>query len=567
MNHVLDKRVLKALRGIDQSRRSSHSYNHLSMVKDRLDEQHLQAAFIRAVLMIFILQKNYDMDVSNILRSYHYTNDRIDQILGSPKLLQHEKSRIQCMINDLKNIAESTKRNTTFDYALFMSEIPEEKNVNTIFSGERWLIYHILSAFYEGDKLYPQMYKWLYAYMLIKVDIRSEILQVNDNIGFHNFSIYTGRKGGFLYSNVHDRLMVKEAVKGSLQTGNIKSLEIRVRPGANAKENVRWILEYDRIIMEDDDLDGIDKNYFYYVFHFIKSQDKLLSKENYIEKKCRHFEKRKEWERQAEELIVFRNVYPEVAARVLGIDACSQEIGCRAEVFATVFRRLGQHIGERGLEKDVPQLKKTFHVGEDFLDIVDGLRAVDESLRFLNMQCGDRIGHGTVLGIDVYKWYQMKNHTIIISYQDYLDNIVWLYHKLIEFEISECEVLKSYLLREFDEYFSRIYAVHMQQDEIDRICLAVSHPLYQRSRICQFNIHNYYDAWKLRGDEPSLYEEGYLNVRKLGEFDGSVLVLPFTGKIRLWTDAPCWTGNGFTGSRLPWNGPGIRNRSLSPPIS
>lgn len=172
-----------------------------------------------------------------------------------------------------------------------------------------------------------------------------------------------------------------------------------------------------------------------------------------------------------------------------------------------------------------------------------------------------------MLGIDVYKWYQMKNHTIIISYQDYLDNIVWLYHKLIEFEISECEVLKSYLLREFDEYFSRIYAVHMQQDEIDRICLAVSHPLYQRSRICQFNIHNYYDAWKLRGDEPSLYEEGYLNVRKLGEFDGSVLVLLFTGKIRLWTDAPCWTGNGFTGSRLPWNGPGIWNRSLSPPIS
>lgn len=273
MNHVQDPKVLNALRGIDQNRRSSHSYNCLSMVKDSLEKQHLQAAFIRAVLMIFLIQKNYGIDAGNILKSYHYTNARIDKILAADEdeLLKHEKSRIQNMINDLKNIAESVKRNSSFDYALYLPEIFDEKNVNAVFSGERSLIYYILLGYYEGDRLYPQMYKWLYAYLLIKVDMRSEILQVNDNIGFHNFSIYTGRKGGFLYSNMHDRLMVKEAVKGSLQTGNIKSLEVRVRPGSNAKENARWITEYDKIIMGDDELAGADRNYFYYVFHFIKS--------------------------------------------------------------------------------------------------------------------------------------------------------------------------------------------------------------------------------------------------------------------------------------------------------
>ena len=96
----------------------------------------------------------------------------------------------------------------------------------------------------------------------------------------------------------------------------------------------------------------------------------------------------------------------------MGIDACSQEIGCRPEVFAPVYRFLSEHIAEEvpvtPHTPELKQLKKTFHVGEDFLDIVDGLRAVDEAVRFLNLQCGDRIGHGTVLGINVKKWYEFN---------------------------------------------------------------------------------------------------------------------------------------------------------------
>ena len=135
-----------------------------------------------------------------------------------------------------------------------------------------------------------------------------------------------------------------------------------------------------------------------------------------------------------------------------------QEIGCRPEVFAVVFRFLAEHVTEEvvGAEK-VPQLKMTYHVGEDFLDVVDGLRAVDEAIYFLNLQCGDRIGHGTVLGIDVKKWYALKQYTIVLPQQDYLDNVVWLYHKLIEYGLQKFDHLKEALLREFDFYFSQVY--------------------------------------------------------------------------------------------------------------
>lgn len=75
--------------------------------------------------------------------------------------------------------------------------------------------------------------------------------------------------------------------------------------------------------------------------------------------------------------------------RVLGIDACSNEIGCRPEAFATEFRYL-RKVSElcysvpwyRSPIENYEELGITYHVGEDFLDIVDGIRAVDEAMTF-----------------------------------------------------------------------------------------------------------------------------------------------------------------------------------------
>lgn len=41
----------------------------------------------------------------------------------------------------------------------------------------------------------------------------------------------------------------------------------------------------------------------------------------------------------------------------------------------------------------------TYHTGEDFLDIVDGLRAIDEAMLFLQMEKGERLGHAMALGV------------------------------------------------------------------------------------------------------------------------------------------------------------------------
>lgn len=211
-------------------------------------------------------------------------------------------------------------------------------------------------------------------------------------------------------------------------------------------------------------------------------------------------------------LIRFRTQAQKQAARVLGIDACSMEIGCRLEVFGSVFRRLSGHVVAKPNVYQVKQWKITYHVGEDFLDFTDGLRAIDEAVLFLNMENGDRLGHATALGLDVEKWYGVKKNTVTLSLQDYLDNVVWLYHKLVEYDIPSCETLKSYLLQQYEEAFNQLYEQYLNDDFIDAVSQKLNresqkkeNPFHFQNTFSHFDINTYYAAWKLRGDDPTPY--------------------------------------------------------------
>lgn len=520
MNHITVNYMNSELKKIDSNRRSGFTSNDINEKKDSLTTQHLQAALIRVVLVLFLLKKQGKVKEKSgekgLLGKYGYNLEVLSYILRSPEMLENERSNIQKLISDLKNRLWLKNSMVQQDYALEGVEIGcnnQQNQGNLIFSGDRWMLYELLIQEYRGKKTFdPEIYNWLYAYLLIKSDMRSEILQINENIGFENFSIYNKRKNGFLYKENEKEQMVKKAIYSCMQTGNIQRLELRINPSNSVYENGKMIYEIDKMIEEEMGEANSRSNWFYYVFHFPKAKDILMERYTYYGKSYRHYRFRKKIDRQAKILIEFRNKYPKLASRVKGIDACSQEIGCRPEVFGPVFRKLGQHICKRNYKYEARQLRKTYHVGEDFLDIVDGLRAIEESILFLNLQCGDRIGHGTVLGIDVEKWYQRKRNTIIISKQDYLDNIAWLYHKIIEFQMSDHDGVKDFLSKEFDRYFSEIY-----EKNIDIKQLNYPYGMkgaFKRGQTHHFNIHNYYDAWKLRGDDPSLYCNGTYDFEK-----------------------------------------------------
>lgn len=398
------------------------------------------------------------------------------------------------------------------DYALtgmkfagyFMSEL------NYVLSGERRLIYEMFRRAEIKDKsLSPHIYNLFYSYLIIKQKVRSEMVQSNEWVGFDNFSAYQDRKDYFSAGRNIEKLKAKMAVFSCLEQ-NVKLLEIRITPGNTVLEDYHKI----RFLEDAIDTEGTLKDKFFYVVHFIKRPDAArLDEKEYCP--CRHEALRKICAKKAIALMDFRRDYPRTAGRVLGIDAASNEIGCRPEVFAQIFRTLKKDTCFGYAENKyikLPQLRATYHVGEDFLDLADGLRAIDEAILFLNLDCGDRIGHGLALGISVYDWYKSKEQHISLPKQDYLDNLVWLYFAIIRYKIPNLDNLKNEIEKQFQKYFSEIYGSVVDVDYMNAILDALKKEKGDRETrkpVFVFDIHAYYNAWMLRGDAPELYKKGY----------------------------------------------------------
>lgn len=134
----------------------------------------------------------------------------------------------------------------------------------------------------------------------------------------------------------------------------------------------------------------------------------------------------------------------------------------------------------------MPKICATYHVGEDFMDIVDGLRAIDEAIIFLEFESGDRLGHALALGIDPFDYYRLKGNNVSLSKQDLLDNNVWLLNKSKSVNIDLESSLKQQL---YDDVKRLIYEIYG----------------------AGFEMRDYCGSCQLRGDDPELYRRGYFD--------------------------------------------------------
>lgn len=526
MNHPGRKGFLEPLNVIEQNYRDKNKKSEVRIKRQPLYILVAEAALIRLYLCDRLNQQ------LTYLGAGFAGQEEIRTLLANPYRLEISMDALQAAI-DVLLIHNNQDYMQQFASGRYVKENEEYR----ILSGERWFIYSMLKAMLtENRRFSREEYNWFYAYLRIKTEILSELIQVNNLTGFENFQIYQERKDWFTHvgslPEAEGRL-ARLAVRGVLDEPAVRHLEVRISPGWTALENMVNIREYDRAVIKSlhprtefdteirnlvhpivqrlqekktnsDDL----RNHFSYVFHFTKRKDQETFFQETLE--CRHYQYRKEIRRKAEEILRFRKEYPQYGRRVVGIDACAQEIGCRPEVFGRVFRTLKNYSYSYEQIEDfvLPQLKITYHVGEDYLDIVDGLRAIDEAVRFLGMDCGDRLGHALALGVNADDWYYFKNNQITLPLQDYLDNIVWMHHALNKYTIDSCEALKGWLEEQYSHYFTYIYqgylaAITKGQGRGD-------------ATPNKFDLNVYFMAWLLRGDQPRLYKTGAFREKEKG---------------------------------------------------
>ncbi|MGL4410999.1 MAG: hypothetical protein ACRCTF_02510 [Bacteroidales bacterium] len=478
-----------------------------------LHERCLKAAAIR----VYLFQKLHKMDdilTKNIcLEELIYSRSKNEVAIY--------RQDLQGRINCLKNEYGYRLENEVLDYALPANLTERDLNKphksNLILAGERSLIYNALKKCYldsDNNKSYskdPEFEKLLYCYLIIKNDLRKEMIQVNNRIGFANFAEYQDRKDYFLKDGtIYDKIMGPTAIISTMFDQSIDYLEARIAPKKNIKEQIAAINVCDRKIRSElfrkdllwkhckicskDSSDCSQKGNklipeYYFVLHFIKRRYKEDDIKNklILSQKPRSWALRKDVKEQAFVLNRIRKRHCNTKNRIVGIDAANSEIGHRPELFAQAFRYLrnySHNFPEEYLwECKFPKLGITYHAGEDYLDLVDGLRSIDEAILFLNYESGDRIGHALALGIDARNYYELKDNTLIMPKHDYIDNLAWLLKKIQLFNIECSSSLQHKLTTEYNRVYYDIY--NKTAPDIDL----------------------YYQAWLLRGDDPMLYAE------------------------------------------------------------
>lgn len=407
--------------------------NLMNTVVNRTEDYRKLSNFAEAKFCLNAYSKTYSIDtliqmaaglrllIFDSLRGYNRTS----YFRMSLTLFDDKRARIkylkplQSAINVYSRQAVSTYFGKALDYCLTRDE---GHSIYAIHAGERAWMYDFFYRFYRNDNTAIRIADYVYLYMLLKIRIRREFVQTNPLVGFDNFKMYESRK--MAYCNIYKDLYPIYAVQSSIRPDCNDRFEARVTPdGIPQCELDRSLFDRKRRYA------NINAESLSFVIHFIKSQktsDKVSplsglrygSGETYKKQLFKVLEDREKRKRS--------KMPKDRPYQITGIDAAGSELNCPPEVFGHVYR----HARKCGLHN------LTYHVGEDFYDLVDGLRAIDEAILFLQLERDSRLGHALALGVDAGKYYDKRDRQVIMTKQRLLDALVWLIYKCHEFRIT-----------------------------------------------------------------------------------------------------------------------------------
>ncbi len=402
--------------------------------------QCITAAYLREVLhRIFVL---VDDSVENI------DNEHLYWMLYNEEYARQQLPSIQGSILEHKDFALKTAdEQYVLDYAIPNTPYIEQhtNNIALIYHGERDLMYSVFFSWFRKEEKAYKYGGYFYLYLLLKSHIRREFVETNRLHGFENFSITQTRKIQLLppaLKKLIHRIIVQSEVG---ETAFKNYIETRIAPDKPQKMHKILAEDYSRSVLTNDVLIEDVQNNLSFVVHYLKTNDKEIAKDGveryaeYRQKLYRSFDGIMSIVRQ-------QNPMAKPLPKIVGIDAAGSELKCRPEVFGHLFRYAAK----------LNVLGRTYHVGEDFYDLADGLRAIDEAILYLQLDINSRIGHALALSVDAKDYYAKRHYKMLISKQALLDNCVWLYYKAKEYNIVIPGELELFLQNTAMTYYAEI---------------------------------------------------------------------------------------------------------------
>ncbi|MCQ2313122.1 MAG: hypothetical protein MJZ84_06730 [Paludibacteraceae bacterium] len=394
------------------------------------------AAYLRELLYRIVILKEFGI---------RGELQEVKGIFYNPEVVKDYQDKIRGDISELQEHSLSIGMYQYLDYALpITANTTENKdNINIIYQGERALFYNFFSLWQRLDSSVLEIAPYMYLYILIKSHIRREIVETNSLKGFENFANYQIGKNSFYSRLIYNEIAPKVIVQSSIgETTNKDTLETRIIPN-KFEETIKK--NFDTGIFSSNVVIRNISDRLSFVIHFLKQNDNPN-----VLNSVRYSKVRKDVQKSLGEIIEFfekqnkstEHRYP----KIVGIDVAGSELKCRPEIYAHAFR----YAKKKGL------FGRTYHVGEDFYDLVDGLRAIDEAVRFLDLDSNSRLGHALALSTNAKHYYQERFYKMIITKQALLDNCVWLYYRAAEWDVDMPQSLTIFLMETATTMYNEI---------------------------------------------------------------------------------------------------------------
>lgn len=331
----------------------------------------------------------------------------------------------------------------------------------------------------------------LHEYLLIYGFFSEILLHNQEQYGFEQFQNITKNE---VRKNVDEFQLNKFYQLSGNDDDFLNFIEFRFSPKDNIDNQVELLnkidTDWNRFLSNKNisSQNGSKKSDYRLIAHFIKCRDEHQNNDKFddsIKNDIRYYELRNNLETKCDKLISTIQKF-DVKNRITAVDAAASEFDTPPEVFAPVFRKLRELNVVRHF---------TYHAGEDFYHILDGLRAIYEAIIFLDLQHGDRIGHASASGTDIITWADiLMKKRITMPQGIYLDDLIFVHCFILEQKI--------------ESLYTKLPMVEIKIQEISR-------KIYNKS----YGLEDLTSAWKKRYLDPRYIKENKENKTLLGEPD------------------------------------------------
>lgn len=185
-----------------------------------------------------------------------------------------------------------------------------------------------------------------------------------------------------------------------------------------------------------------------------------------------------EQRRHAQALVSVFQKYPRALRTVRGVDLCTDESGVPVWVMAPLVRwvrdagrQAAIQLRRRG-EFTIPPLRTSLHAGEDFVHLLTGLRRLDDTVNYLRLEEGDRLGHALSLGVDPSVWCNRAGRVVQVR-EERLFDLIWEWscyaRQGIAVASERLAYVRTEMVRLARSIFGRSYAPEDLIDFVDRL--------------------------------------------------------------------------------------------------